>query len=99
AALKGKPESVRVFHPIAPRSREGIEVLVGAKTPFVGRADELRRLTDLVDATVATGSSRSATVVGVPGLGKSRLIAELLAYVDAAPIRVTWRQGRCLPYG
>ena len=34
-----------------------------------------------------------------PGIGKSRLVAELLANVDAQPMLVTWRQGRCLPYG
>ncbi|HET9085003.1 MAG TPA: adenylate/guanylate cyclase domain-containing protein [Candidatus Limnocylindrales bacterium] len=99
ATLKGKAEPVRVFRPIAPRSRQGIDVHGAASTPFVGRADELRRLTDEFDATVATGRASFATVVGVPGLGKSRLIAELLAHVEAAPVLVTWRQGRCLPYG
>ena len=39
------------------------------------------------------------TVVGEPGLGKSRIVAELFSYVDARPDLVTWRQGRCLPYG
>ena len=32
-------------------------------------------------------------------MGKSRLVAELLAYVDAKPELTRWRQGRCLPYG
>jgi tetratricopeptide (TPR) repeat protein len=32
-------------------------------------------------------------------MGKSRLVAELFAYIDARPDLVTWRQGRCLPYG
>ena len=39
------------------------------------------------------------TVIGEPGLGKSRIVAELGEYVDARPDLVTWRQGRCLPYG
>jgi tetratricopeptide (TPR) repeat protein len=39
------------------------------------------------------------TVVGEPGLGKSRLVAELGAFVDARPGLVTWLQGRSLPYG
>ena len=39
------------------------------------------------------------TLVGVPGIGKSRLVGELLAEVDALPDLITWRQGRCLPYG
>ena len=32
-------------------------------------------------------------------MGKSRLVAELGRYVDSRPELVTWRQGRCLPYG
>ena len=39
------------------------------------------------------------TIVGEPGVGKSRLCAELFAYIDERPELVTWRQGRCLPYG
>ncbi len=32
-------------------------------------------------------------------MGKTRLVAELGGYVDERPELVTWRQGRCLPYG
>ena len=32
-------------------------------------------------------------------MGKSRLVAELFSYVDDLPDLVTWRTGRCLPYG
>ena len=39
------------------------------------------------------------TVVGEPGLGKSRLVWELGQEIDRRPELVTWRQGRCLPYG
>ena len=39
------------------------------------------------------------TIVGEPGLGKSRLVAELFAYIEGLPDLITWRQGRCLPYG
>ena len=39
------------------------------------------------------------TIVGEPGVGKSRLCAELLGYVEERPGLVRWRQGRCLPYG
>ena len=97
ATLKGKAEPVRVFHPIAPRARLGIDLSRTSATPFVGRSEELQRLTSLFDAAVSERSIRFATVVGEPGLGKSRLVAELLAYVDAQPVLVTWRQGRCLP--
>ena len=39
------------------------------------------------------------TLVGVPGIGKSRLVAELLQVVEREPELITWRQGRSLPYG
>ena len=39
------------------------------------------------------------TVVGVPGIGKSRLVGELYARVDADPDLINWRQGRSHPYG
>ena len=39
------------------------------------------------------------TIVGEPGVGKSRLVAEFGAFVDEQPELVSWRQGRSLPYG
>ena len=39
------------------------------------------------------------TLVGVPGIGKSRLVYELRQIADADPDLITWRQGRCLAYG
>jgi predicted ATPase len=38
-------------------------------------------------------------VTGEPGVGKSRLVAELYSVVEAGRELVRWRQGRCLPYG
>jgi class 3 adenylate cyclase/tetratricopeptide (TPR) repeat protein len=99
ATLKGKAEPVRIFHPIAPRARLGVDLTRAQATPFVGREADLRQLTDLFDEAVSTRAVRFAAIVGEPGIGKSRLVAELLAYVDAQPMLVTWRQGRCLPYG
>ena len=99
ANLKGKAEPVRIFHPIAPRARPGVDLTRAQATPFVGREADLRHLTGLFDDAVARRAVRFAAIVGEPGIGKSRLVAELLAYVDAQPMLVTWRQGRCLPYG
>ena len=41
ASLKGKAEPVRVFHPLAPRARLGIDLTRAQRQPFVGRDDEL----------------------------------------------------------
>ena len=42
---------------------------------------------------------RFVLLVGEPGIGKSRLVQELLAHVDGRPEMIIWRQGRCLSYG
>jgi class 3 adenylate cyclase/tetratricopeptide (TPR) repeat protein len=99
AVLKGKAEPVRVFHAKAPRARFGTDLTRTHDTPFIGREIDLALLRGIFDKTVAAGSVQLVTVVGEPGLGKSRLVAELFAYIDARPDLVTWRQGRCLPYG
>lgn len=52
--------------------------------------------------SLARGAERQpqlVTVVGVPGIGKSRLVYELSQAVDRDPELISWRQGRCLPYG
>ena len=39
------------------------------------------------------------SVIGEPGIGKSRLVEELLQYVEELPELITWRRGRSLAYG
>ncbi|MCC6176758.1 MAG: AAA family ATPase [Chloroflexi bacterium] len=46
------------------------------RAPLVGRSDELRTLLHCLDA-VRLGAGQIVAVVGEPGLGKSRLLAEL----------------------
>jgi class 3 adenylate cyclase/tetratricopeptide (TPR) repeat protein len=99
AALKGKAEPVRVFRPLAPRARMGVDLTRTHDSPFVGRRSELEALTGAFDRAVAGRSVELVTVVGEPGLGKSRLIGELSDYVDRSQDLFSWRQGRCLPYG
>jgi class 3 adenylate cyclase/tetratricopeptide (TPR) repeat protein len=97
--VKGKADPVPVWRLLGARSRTGIEAVRRAGTPFVGRQAELRLLEDLFERTLADRTVRLVTVVGEPGVGKSRFVSELAASVDARPELVTWRQGRCLPYG
>ena len=99
AVLKGKAEPVRVFRPTASRARLGTDITRTHAGPFIGREIDVGLLKGLFDKSVAADAVGLVTVVGEPGLGKTRLVAELLAYVDARPELVTWRQGRCLPYG
>jgi class 3 adenylate cyclase/tetratricopeptide (TPR) repeat protein len=99
ARLKGKSEPVRMFHAKAPRGRLGTDLTRTLDTPFIGREIELALLKDIFDETRAASSPQLVTVVGEPGLGKSRIVAELAAHLDADADLITWRQGRCLPYG
>jgi tetratricopeptide (TPR) repeat protein len=97
--VKGKADPLPVWRLEGARSRTGIEAVRRAGTPFVGRQAELERLHGLFEQTLADRTVRLVTVVGDPGVGKSRFVGELAAAVDARPELVTWRQGRCLPYG
>ena len=97
-AAKGKRESLDVWLAVSPLARTGAQAFERA-TPFVGRTVELSFLTALLDKAADTASPQVALVVGEPGIGKSRLVAELFARVDTGSRLVTWRQGRCLPYG
>ena len=99
AVLKGKTDPVRIFHAIAPRSSLGVDVTRRQASPFVGRTAEIEALVGALDRAIGTNRLEFATIIGEPGIGKSRVVSQLLAHVDANPLLVTWRQGRCLPYG
>ena len=99
AKLKGKTEPVRMFHARSLRARLGVDLTRSHDSPYIGREIDLALLKGLFDKTVAANSVQLVTVIGEPGIGKSRIVAELGAYVDDRPGFVTWRQGRCLPYG
>ena len=65
-------------------------------TPFVGRAADLDVLTAAFERVAADATPGLVTVVGAPGVGKSRLVAEALARIAD---RATVLRSRCLPYG
>jgi class 3 adenylate cyclase/tetratricopeptide (TPR) repeat protein len=96
---KGKSEPVAVWRAKGARSRFGVDVEPSRETPFLGRDDELEVLRQLYARTLRESAAHLVTLVGEPGIGKSRLAAEFAAFVDAQPELVFWRQGRCLPYG
>ncbi len=99
AVLKGKAQPVRMFRAMAPRARMGVDLTRTHDCPFVGRTTELKTLAEALDRAVANRSVEFVMVVGEAGLGKSRLVGELLDHVDSREEPYRWRQGRCLPYG
>jgi class 3 adenylate cyclase/tetratricopeptide (TPR) repeat protein len=96
---KGKSAPVRAWEAIAARSRIGSDVEHGARRPLVGRERERALLADALERTRAEQSAQLVTLVGVPGIGKSRLVAELYQIAEDDAELINWRQGRSLPYG
>ena len=75
------------------------EDLADASRPMVGREDELAQLERSFSRAVRESSVQLVTIVAEPGLGKSRLVQAFRDWIDASEELVTWRQGRCPPYG
>jgi tetratricopeptide (TPR) repeat protein len=96
---KGKSEPIPVWEAVGARSRVGVDLSQEPGTPLVGRQRELDLLVSALARVREERSPQLVTLVGVPGIGKSRLVFELFRIVDQDPEPITWRQGRCLPYG
>jgi class 3 adenylate cyclase/tetratricopeptide (TPR) repeat protein len=97
--VKGKAEPLPIWRAHSAKSRSGIDVDSRPTTALVGREIELTLLTSVYERTLRESSVQLVTIVGEPGVGKTRLVQELRAIVDARPELVAWRQGRCLAYG
>ena len=95
---KGKSLPVAVWEVVEARARVGEEA-VSTRTPLVGRDRELAVLRELLVRVREESSPQLATLVGVPGIGKSRLVRELMEVVEQSGVLTFWRQGRSLPYG
>jgi DNA-binding SARP family transcriptional activator/class 3 adenylate cyclase/tetratricopeptide (TPR) repeat protein len=89
-AAKGKEEPLRTWVATALRDAPG-----GPPVELVGRQAELEHLRSVIVPPAAEGP-RIVTLVGPPGVGKSRLLWELCQDAEG---QVLWRQGRCLSYG
>jgi hypothetical protein len=96
---KGKSQPVPVWEAVGAHSRLGTDVEQVHTTELVGRERELFMLEDALARCRSEETAQLVTLVGVPGIGKSRLVAELLRRLDDSPELYWWRQGRSLPYG
>ncbi len=98
--LKGKSEPVQMWRAVQVTASRGGAVRPAAlEPPFVGRDREIRLLKELFHSAADEGVSRLLTVVGVAGIGKSRLAWEFEKYLDGLAEEVWWHRGRCLAYG
>ncbi|MGE5636143.1 MAG: adenylate/guanylate cyclase domain-containing protein, partial [Nocardioidaceae bacterium] len=99
-ALRGRSEPVRAWEAVEPISDPGLRrpPAVG-ETPLVDRESELAALRAVWDRLVHERTAHLAMLIGEPGVGKSRLFAELERRLVGPDASATVRSGRCPPYG
>lgn len=95
--VAGKAEQV-VARRLVERAGEPARGIPGLRSPMVGRDRELATLVSLLEETIERGEPRLAVVYGPAGIGKSRLIGELVGHADERHAARALR-GRCLAAG
>ena len=93
--LKGKSEPVDAWR-LLDVEPDAAGVARRMDSPLVGRVAELDALLAELERVVSDRACRIVTIVGEPGVGKSRLAAELIATAGEDALVL---EGRCLPYG
>ncbi|MEU6428613.1 adenylate/guanylate cyclase domain-containing protein [Microbispora sp. NPDC046973] len=91
--LKGKSNPVRAWRVTSLEPDTGHD---DDQIPLIGRAEEIGRLRTAYREAVRDRRSRVVTVLGVPGIGKSRLVRD---FVHELPAEATVITGRCRSYG
>jgi len=94
---KGKRETVAAWVALEPRSI--VPEQQRDQLPLVGRDTEAGGLRVALDRSRHEPSTHLVSVIGEPGIGKTRLVEELFSYVGGLPDLITWRRGRSLSYG
>src|SRR6476660_8784453 len=93
-AAKGKSEPVPVWEVVA--ALDGTAARSTGGTRLVGRDAELERILDFCEQMTTDHRPAFAALIGPPGIGKSRLLAEVLERLRADhDVHV----GSCLSYG
>jgi class 3 adenylate cyclase/tetratricopeptide (TPR) repeat protein len=96
--LKGKEEPVPAWEATGvlsePRRGPG-----RAQTPLIGRKEEAGLLSSLVERVDREGRPHLVTVLGQAGVGKSRLLRELMSDLGSSDDPPIIRRGQCPPYG
>ena len=77
--VHGRQESVEIFRPREPSADHASAIL--------GRLDERRLLRDRLEAVVSGGKGSVVVLEGEPGIGKSRLIADLIERAVSRGVR------------
>jgi class 3 adenylate cyclase/tetratricopeptide (TPR) repeat protein len=100
AAVRAKGKAAPVAAWKAVRLSAGdVGLRPSSRTALVGRKRELTLLGETLERVESECAPQLVTLVGVPGIGKSRLVQELVRSRFQDDQHRCWRQGRCLPYG
>jgi class 3 adenylate cyclase/tetratricopeptide (TPR) repeat protein len=94
---KGMSEPIVVWEALAPQARVVVERMGGV--PLIARERELSLLQSALERVKSAREPQLVTLVGVPGIGKSRLVFELFKSIEVGGELVYWRRGRSLSYG
>jgi class 3 adenylate cyclase/tetratricopeptide (TPR) repeat protein len=98
--LKGKEGATQLFRALrVAAGRRGALKSTGLEAPFVGRDRELRLVKELFHAAADEQTAHLVSILGIAGIGKSRLAWEFYKYFDGLADTVYWHRGRCLAYG
>ena len=98
--LKGKAEPVPLYRAVRVVGTVGGTMrATGIEPPFTGRDRELRMIKELFHATAEERRAHLVSVLGLAGIGKSRLSWEFEKYIDGLIDDSRWHRGRCLAYG
>jgi class 3 adenylate cyclase len=92
--VKGKAAPIQAWRAVAASSAAGARDL--SSSPFVGRDREVGLLDATWERVERERRPHLITVLGAPGVGKSRLSAEFMERIASRGGRVV--RGRCLPY-
>ncbi|HEY2438089.1 MAG TPA: adenylate/guanylate cyclase domain-containing protein, partial [Solirubrobacteraceae bacterium] len=98
--LKGKAEPVPAWEALDV-VEDGAAALAGATAtaPLIGRSAELDEIERLFRRVADAGAPHLVTVMGQPGVGKTRLLREFEQLVYTRYPAVPVRRGRCPPFG
>jgi len=98
--MKGKAEPVPLWRAVrVVAGRGGALKATSLEAPFVGRDRELRLIKEMFHASAEEKRAHLLSVIGIAGIGKSRLAWEFEKYVDGLLQLFPWHRGRCLAYG
>lgn len=99
-ALKGREQAVQAYRVVRPLPRafpvrrRGIE---GIETDLVGRTAQLELIRQRMNRAIALREPCVMTIVGEPGIGKSRMLAECRDWLETGMNPVRYFEGRCYP--